>query len=73
MEYKTPEHKRLKNLLHYYKYIKPDRELMKQRSDYALEKYNLKKNDAEPRSDVKLTTSDQICISKPVNHTVNFD
>ena len=73
MEYKTPENKRLKNLLHYYKNIKPNRELMKQRSDYALEKYNVKlttsdvkKNDAELRSD-------QICISKPVNHTVNFE
>ena len=60
MEYKTPENKRLKNLLHYYKYIKPNRELMKQRSDYALEKYNVKKND-------------RICINKPINHTVNFE
>ena len=66
MEYKTPENKRLKNLLHYYKYIKPNRELMKQRSDYALQNYNVKKNDAKLRSD-------QICISKPVNHTVNFE
>jgi len=62
MEYKTPENKRLKNLLHYYKYIKPNRELMKQRSDYALQKYNVKKND-ELRSDV----------NKPINHTVNFE
>ena len=66
MEYKTSEHKRLKNLLHYYKYIKPNEKLMKQRSIYALEKYNFKK-----KNDVKLTTSD--AEPKVVNHTVNFE
>tara|TARA_Y100000385_G_C12963887_1_gene580959 strand:+ start:882 stop:1061 length:180 start_codon:yes stop_codon:yes gene_type:complete len=59
MEYKTPEHKRLKNLIHYYKYIKPDKVKMKERSDYALQKYKDKQNDKE--------------FNHTVNHTVNFD